>query len=78
MLWFKLLMNSSQDDLMGRVPQEHRDRIDLGRQFLKEYFPEERRDQFIYRGKKVGYLFDNSAHILTIYFVGDHRMPETR
>ncbi|KAG1727557.1 uncharacterized protein EDB91DRAFT_1315896 [Suillus paluster] len=41
-----------------RIPQQHRDRASeqygRGRKFLKEeYFPEERRDQFIYRGKKV-------------------------
>jgi hypothetical protein len=41
-----------------RVSQQHRDRasehIERGRKFLaEEYFPVERRDQFIYRGKKV-------------------------
>ncbi|KAG1854482.1 hypothetical protein DFJ58DRAFT_727914 [Suillus subalutaceus] len=44
--------------LSERVPQQHRDRasehIERGRKFLaEEYFPVERRDQFIYRGKKV-------------------------
>jgi hypothetical protein len=51
-------------DLAGglgdRVPQEHKDRAnehyDRAKTFLAdEYFPEERRDQFIYRGKKVGH-----------------------
>ncbi|KAG2338803.1 hypothetical protein BDR05DRAFT_951623 [Suillus weaverae] len=41
-----------------RVPKQQRDRasehIERGRKFLaEEYFPVERRDQFIYRGKKV-------------------------
>jgi len=40
--------------LAEKVPEEHRDRIERGKKFLtEEYFPEERRDQFIYRGKKV-------------------------
>lgn len=43
---------------MDRVPQEHKDKasehIDRGKQFFsEEYFPKERRDQFVYRGKKV-------------------------
>lgn len=54
-----------QDNMLDRVPQEHKDRAneqkdkahdqyDRAKQFLTdEYFPEERRDQFIYRGKKV-------------------------
>lgn len=47
-----------QNNLSDRVPQEHKDnareKLDRSRQFLtEEYFPEERRDQFIYRGKKV-------------------------
>ncbi|KAL0948737.1 hypothetical protein HGRIS_008869 [Hohenbuehelia grisea] len=47
-----------RDGLSDRIPQEHKDRAnekyDRGREFLtEEYFPEERRDQFIYRGKKV-------------------------
>ncbi|EKM74725.1 hypothetical protein AGABI1DRAFT_103321 [Agaricus bisporus var. burnettii JB137-S8] len=41
-----------------RIPNQHkdfaRDRYQQGRQFLtEEYFPEERRDRFIYRAKKV-------------------------
>ncbi|KAF8326038.1 uncharacterized protein EI90DRAFT_2930862 [Cantharellus anzutake] len=43
--------------LMEKVPQDHRDtareQYDKGIEFLKEEFPEERRDQFIYRIKKV-------------------------
>ncbi|KAF7965517.1 hypothetical protein HWV62_43076, partial [Athelia sp. TMB] len=47
-----------RDNLSNRVPQEHKDRanehLTRGKEFLtEEYFPEERRDQFIFRGKKV-------------------------
>ncbi|KAI5117290.1 hypothetical protein M0805_006812 [Coniferiporia weirii] len=47
-----------RDGLMNRVPQEHKDtaneHVDRARNFLsEEYFPEERRDQFIFRAKKV-------------------------
>ena len=48
----------SQNGLSDRIPQEHKDRVgdqyDRAKTFLSdEYFPQERRDQFIYRGKKV-------------------------
>ncbi|PSS29844.1 hypothetical protein PHLCEN_2v2659 [Hermanssonia centrifuga] len=58
-------LRNTRDNLLDRVPQEHKDRandtkeranehVDRAKQFLsEEYFPEERRDQFIYRGKKV-------------------------
>ncbi|KAG6850983.1 hypothetical protein H0H87_001601 [Tephrocybe sp. NHM501043] len=47
-------MRGVKENFSDRVPQEHRDRMDRGKQFLSEdYFPPERRDQFIYRGKKV-------------------------
>ena len=61
-------IRSTRDDLLNRVPQEHKDKAgeqkdklveqkDKAKQFLsEEYFPEERRDQFIYRGKKVRFL----------------------
>lgn len=43
--------------LKEKVPQEHRDRAgghyERGKQFLQDEFPEERRDQWIYRLKKV-------------------------
>ena len=47
-----------RDGLSNRIPQQHKDTaadyFDRGKQLLsEEYFPEERRDQFIYRGKKV-------------------------
>jgi hypothetical protein len=46
-----------RDGLSDRIPQQHKDKatdhFNRGKQFLsEEYFPEERRDQFIYRGKK--------------------------
>lgn len=51
---------SLKDRFMGlkeKFPQEHRDRAseqyDRGKQFLRDEFPEERRDQYIYRLKKV-------------------------
>lgn len=62
-------LRSTRDNLLDRVPQEHKDRandqrakaneqVDRAKQFLsEEYFPEERRDQFIYRGKKVYPVF---------------------
>ena len=58
-------LKNTRDNLLDRVPQEHKDRaneqkesakaqVDRAKRFLAdEYFPEERRDQFIYRGKKV-------------------------
>jgi hypothetical protein len=49
-----------KDRMLGlkeKIPQEHRERAgdqyDRGVNFLKEEFPEERRDQYIYRLKKV-------------------------
>ena len=70
-------LRSTRDNLMDRVPQEHKDRandqkekanqqIDRAKQFLsEEYFPEERRDQFIYRGKKVRYFLTLAPSLLT-------------
>jgi predicted NAD/FAD-binding protein len=47
-----------QDNVLDRVPDERKDQArahkDRAHEFLtQEYFPEERRDQFIYRMKKV-------------------------
>lgn len=47
-----------KDTIRGRVPDEHKDRANEQTQRVKnflsdEYFPEERRDQFIFRLKKV-------------------------
>lgn len=52
-------MRGYRDGLTDRIPQEHKDKVndkyDRTKHFLtEEYFPEERRDQFIFRGKKVG------------------------
>lgn len=51
---------SFKDRFMGlkeKIPQEHRDRAgeqyEHGKQFFQEEFPEERREQFIFRLKKV-------------------------
>ncbi len=62
-VWFRstqanVILTAQQDNLTDRVPQEHKDRANdhadrTKRFFAEEYFPEERRDQFIYRGKKV-------------------------
>jgi len=53
-----LLLKPSQNGLSGAVPQEHkevvREKFEQGRKVLVEdYFPEDRRDQFVYRIKKV-------------------------
>lgn len=47
-----------QDNIADRIPGNQKDRgreqFDRGRKYLtEEYFPEERRDQFLYRAKKV-------------------------
>jgi len=47
-----------RNGISDRIPREHKDRagdqFDRAKTFLSdEYFPQERRDQFIYRGKKV-------------------------
>lgn len=57
-----------RNDLTNRVPQEHKDKANehftRGKQFLsEEYFPEERRDQFIFRGKKA-----SSFYLSFVYF----------
>ena len=51
-------MTLFQDNLTDRIPQEHKDRANehydrAKRVITEDYFPEERRDQFIFRGKKV-------------------------
>jgi hypothetical protein len=53
-----ILKVANQNGLSDLVPQDHkddaRDKINQGRKVLSEdYFPEDRRDQFIYRIKKV-------------------------
>ncbi|KAA1478008.1 hypothetical protein DENSPDRAFT_867808 [Dentipellis sp. KUC8613] len=54
----KARFQNMKNGLTDRVPQEHKDaaneKAQRAHKFLtEEYFPEERRDQFIYRGKKV-------------------------
>ena len=51
-------ISGMKDSLLGRVPDEHKDRAREHRDraktfFNEEYFPPERRDQFIFRFKKV-------------------------
>ncbi|KAG6820002.1 hypothetical protein H0H93_006621 [Arthromyces matolae] len=54
---FRERMKGYKESFADRVPSEHKERIEKGKKFLaEEYFPPERRDQFIYRGKKVGYI----------------------
>ena len=55
---FKERFAGYKDQIISRVPQEHRDKVSEHHERVKnflsdEYFPEERRDQFIFRGKKV-------------------------
>ncbi|TDL13121.1 hypothetical protein BD410DRAFT_615157, partial [Rickenella mellea] len=55
---FKDKIMGFRDNLLDRVPQEHKDLANdkyehSKRVIADEYFPEERRDQFIFRGKKV-------------------------
>jgi hypothetical protein len=51
-------MRQFRDGIADRIPQDHKDtateKLDRAKQFFtEEYFPEERRDQFIFRFKKV-------------------------
>ncbi|KAG9010125.1 hypothetical protein FRB94_004366 [Tulasnella sp. JGI-2019a] len=50
-------MKAGIDSVRDRVPDEHKDKarehVEHAKNFLKEEFPEERRDQYIYRLKKV-------------------------
>jgi len=51
-------MKGMRDGLSDKIPQQHKDtanqHFERGKVFLtEEYFPEERRDQFLFRGKKV-------------------------
>lgn len=55
---FRERIGNFKDGLVNRVPQEHKDKAndhyERTKNFLsEEYFPEERRDQFIFRAKKV-------------------------
>ena len=80
-LWLQL--TSSQDNLLGRVPDEHKDKADehyqRSKKFLtEEYFPEERRDQFIFRAKKVRRQLFKQISLYHTYFVGHRRMSAPR
>lgn len=51
-------LRGMKDQISDKIPQEHKDKasdhVDRAKQFLsEEYFPPERRDQFVYRLKKV-------------------------
>lgn len=55
---FREQVRAIRDNIAERIPGNQKDRarerLDRGRKYLtEEYFPEERRDQFIYRAKKV-------------------------
>ncbi|PPQ90960.1 hypothetical protein CVT25_015686 [Psilocybe cyanescens] len=54
----RVCVDTVRDGFNERIPDKHKDaateRFERGKQFFtEEYFPEERRDQFIFRGKKV-------------------------
>jgi hypothetical protein len=72
----------AQDGLLDRVPQEHketaRDKVEASKNvLLDEYFPEGRRDQFIYRGKKASGCLDVCV-IFTDSLAGHCRVPAPR
>lgn len=54
----KKTLKSRFQGFTNRVPDKHKDRanaeLENSKQYLKEQFPKERRDQFVYRLKKVG------------------------
>jgi len=53
-------------NLSSRVPQKHKERaavaVDRTKQFFNEEFPQDRRDQFIWRMKKVCPPYDSFLH----------------
>ena len=65
-----------------RTVQEHKDianeKFDRAKHFFsEEYFPEERRDQFIFRFKKVGQIAVSWPNVLTS-FSGHHGVAKAR
>jgi hypothetical protein len=61
-----------RDDLSDRILQQHKDtahdHLNRGTQFLtEEYFPEGRRDQFIYRSKKVLWFIFYAPSLLILF-----------
>lgn len=67
--------------LRDRIPEEHRqkaaDYIQKSKNFVNDELPEERRDQFIYRLKKVNIFFSFDTNKTEVYsiFLGCRRMP---
>jgi hypothetical protein len=60
-----------RDRLSDRIPEQHKDtahdHLNRCKQFpTEEYFPEEHRDQFIYRGKKVLWIIFDAASLLIL------------
>ncbi|KAI4525606.1 hypothetical protein K525DRAFT_290071 [Schizophyllum commune Loenen D] len=54
------MMNKAKgfrDGMLAKIPGQHKDKareqVDRGKDFIDDYFPQERRDQYIYRLKKV-------------------------
>ena len=79
-----IFQDNVKGSLADRVPDKHkdlaRDKVERGKQFLsEEYLPKDRRDQFIYRGKKVRTFFWLLCiQQLFILPLGYHGMSETR
>ncbi|GLB36910.1 putative protein of unknown function (DUF4449) [Lyophyllum shimeji] len=47
-------LRGTRENITERMKEEHRERLERGKKFLaEEYFPPERREQFIFRAKKV-------------------------
>ncbi|TRM64226.1 hypothetical protein BD626DRAFT_429803 [Schizophyllum amplum] len=50
-------MKGLRNDLSAKIPQQHKEKanehLDRGKDFIDDYFPQERREQYIYRLKKV-------------------------
>ena len=67
-----------------RTLQEHKDvaneKIDRAKHFFsEEYFPEERRDQFIFRFKKVGHIAVSCPNTnISTNFSGHHGVAKAR
>jgi hypothetical protein len=65
--------------LSERIPQQHKDKaqdnLERGKHFLtEEYFPEERRDQFIFRCKKACLLVHVNLLLHILIFVLDFQV----
>jgi hypothetical protein len=66
--------------MKDRVPDEHKDRareqLEDTKQFLREEFPEERRDQYIYRLKKVCFVITCQCLWCSTCHLGYRRVPK--